>query len=91
MPHVAVAEEKLGRVQVQVWNSVDDAFLHLVSAYEALESFGALGGIEGFPMSFELAVGSVCTALVALDDLCDNVRRRPIEPCPEHHSSSDLE
>ena len=35
----------------------------------------ASSGTGGFSMSFELAVGSVCTALVALDDYCDLIRQ----------------
>lgn len=79
MSQVAVATERSAPIQIQEWrNSADDAFLHLVSAFEALDSFETSGDIEEYSMSFELALGSVCTALVALDDYFDNVRQ-PIE------------
>jgi hypothetical protein len=76
VPQAAVVQDRpLPTHLDQVGKAVDAAFHHLVSAYEALEPLEASGGIETFPMSFELVVGSVCTALVALDDCCDLLRQ----------------
>jgi hypothetical protein len=76
MAQVTVVEEQAAPIQIEEWrNSADDAFLYLVSAFEALESFEASADIEEYSMSFELALGSVCTALVALDDYFDNGRQ----------------
>ncbi len=58
-------------IGIQPWRDIDDAFLHLISAYEALEKIEASSDFEVFSMSLELAAGSVCTALVALDDYRD--------------------
>jgi hypothetical protein len=78
-PPGALVGDASAPVHFEQWNSVDDAFLHLVSAYEALESFEASGPNEDLPISFQLAVGTVCTALVSLDDYCHNVRQ-PFDP-----------
>jgi hypothetical protein len=54
------------------WRDINDAFRLLVSAHEVLEGIEVAGGTKVLSMSFELAVGSVCTALLALDDYRDN-------------------
>jgi hypothetical protein len=47
-----------------------------VAAYESLEEIEMSIGTGGFSMSFELAAGSVCTALLALDDYRDGLSDR---------------